>query len=54
MQQELECHIFGIMLTAINSGRGRHGHFFVEGLELALAPKNFNVLPPITGLQRGQ
>ena len=36
MQWLLECHIFCIILTATNSGRGRHSRFFVQGLGLAL------------------
>ena len=36
MQQILERHIFGIILTAMNSGRGWRGHFFVQDLGLAL------------------
>ena len=36
MQYLLECHIFGIILTAMNSGRGVHSHLFVQDLELTL------------------
>ena len=32
-------NIFGIMLTATNSGSGGHSQFFVKDLGLALAPK---------------
>ena len=39
MHSQLECHIFGIMLTTMNRGRGWHSQFFVKALELALAPK---------------
>ena len=39
MQQQLERHIFAIMLAAMNSGRGGHSQFFFEDLGLALAPK---------------
>ena len=28
LQYLLWCHIFGVILTAVNSGRGRHGQFF--------------------------
>ena len=36
---QLECHIFGIMLTAMNSGTGQYSHFFGKDVGLALAPK---------------
>ena len=47
---ELECAILSIVLT-INSGRGRHGLFFVQDLGLALVA---NTYPTTTGLQKGQ
>ena len=39
MQKQLECHIFGNMVTAMNSGRGWHNQFFVKDLGLVLALK---------------
>ena len=39
MRWQFEIHIFGIMLTAINSGRGDIASFFVRDLGLALSPK---------------
>ena len=40
LQYLLECHIFSIMLTVMNSGRGCHRQSFsVEVLVLALAAK---------------
>ena len=39
MHSNLERHIFGIMLTAKNSGRGWHSHFSVKDLGLARTPQ---------------
>ena len=42
MQEKIECHIFGIMLIAMNSGRGCHSQLFMmKGLGLVLAPKKY-------------
>ena len=48
----LECHIFGIILTAMNSGRGRHGQFFCSGPRTGARVENMS--RPTTGLQKGQ
>ena len=47
-----ECHIFGIMLTATNNGRGWHSQVFGQGPRTGASAEN--VSPPITGLQSGQ
>ena len=41
----LECHVFGIILTAMNSGRGRLCQFFVQDLGLALMAKTCSHRP---------
>ena len=48
----LECHMFRVMLTAMTSGRGRHGQFFCSGPRAGASAEN--VSPPTTGLQNGQ
>ena len=48
----LECHIFCIILTAMNSGRGWRGHVFCSGPRTGASGEN--VPPPTTGLQNGQ
>ena len=39
MQSQLECHILGIMLAAMNSSGSDRNVFFVQDLGLAVAPK---------------
>ena len=52
MHEQLECHIFGIMLTATNSGRGWHSRFFCQGPRTGASAENAS--RPVTDLQRGQ
>ena len=40
VQKLLECHPFGIILAAINGGKGWHIKFSFRDVGLALAPKN--------------
>ena len=53
LRYRLECHIFAVILTAMNSGRGWHGHFFCSGPR-TVAPAAKTCPHPTTVLQKGQ
>ena len=48
----LECHMFSIILTAMNSGSGWHGQFFCSAPRTGASGENVPL--PTTGLQKGQ